>query len=90
MAIEMFDPNGKHLHDLPVGVRKEYRETCSDPQCNDSTWDHACNLGESLGTYRFRMRNALVRIYPGDYIVNDKTGEAFVLSPDMLNELKGF
>ena len=44
---------------------------CSDPQCGDSTWDHACDLGEPLGSYEVRFRGVYITVEFGDYLFYD-------------------
>ena len=68
--------------DFPDGIRENYRTVCSDPQCDDSTWDHACDLGERLGTFSALIRNDVwVPIYLGDWYVADHRGDMHVI-PD--------
>ena len=85
MYAECFQP--ELTRELPAGVTEEIRETCSDPQCNDSTWDHACDLGERLGTYRMFFRGRWIPIKPGDYIATDRAGERILLSQALVADL---
>lgn len=72
----------------PEGVKEVTRRICSDPQCGDSSWDHACDLGEGLGVYELTTSKGKSEVWAEDWIITSLlTGEKYSCKPDVFAAL---
>jgi len=65
------------------GVEPEMGASCVDPQCGDSTWDHACTAGGPTGRHFVRTLEGDHRVSPGDWIITGVKGERYPCKPDI-------
>lgn len=72
----------------PKGVREYTRQTCSDPQCRDSTWDHDCELGEPSGKYYVwnELHKSKINLQPGDWVRQDDPKDYYPIAQAVFNE----
>lgn len=63
----------------PLNVRQRSRETCSDPQCGDSTWDHECDLGEPIDEWFVYngLHKSAINLQPGDFVRVDDPNDTY-------------
>ena len=71
----------------PDGVLQGTKRTCSDPQCGDSTWDHACDLGAPVPDWFYvQTREGPLRIRAGDWLITGVQGEQYPCKDEIFRE----
>lgn len=72
----------------PEGVEVEtIVGDCDDPQCGDSTWDHACTAGSSKPTGRHIIKTLEGPhiVSPGDWVITGVKGEKYPCKPEIFS-----